>query len=558
MAEDPTALKRLRGLLAELADLGSAQMLMEWDQLVMMPAAGAGARAQQLGTLARLIHKRAASDEIGELLAQLDGTAPRWNEGHEGAAARGESTSPAVREPKGEPEADGGHVDLGATAAAQLVRNDPQGEPEAYGQGGDLGELERDMVRVARRDWERIRRVPEELAAERARASAEAQDVWQRARAQDDFAAFAPALRRNVELARAYGECVAEPGQSPYEGLLGDYDYGLREQELKTVFGELSRRLPPLIEQAAVHTPRRTLEVPVAAQRAAVQATLKRLGVEQESWRVDVSTHPFTSWMGPGDTRITTRYSDGDVESLLSSLHEYGHALYERQIDPALDRTNLAGGTSMSVHESQSKLWENHVARHPAFAEVLADELRAGGCEIGAETLHAGLVGVAPSPIRVSADPLSYPLHIVLRFELELALIDGNLAVEDLPDAWREGMLRLLGVEIGSDAEGCLQDVHWSAGSFGYFPSYALGCLIAAQLWEAMERELGPLDEQLRKAEVGSIQAWLGEHVHRYGRRIDTMPLVQQATGAPLQTAPFLRYVAPLAGEKEGYGRSPS
>jgi len=245
--------------------------------------------------------------------------------------------------------------------------------------------------------------------------------------------------------------------------------------------------------------------------------------------------------------RLTTRYIDGEVESLLSSLHEYGHALYERQIDPALARTNLGCGTSMSIHESQSKLWENHVARNRAFAEVLAGELATAGFSVAPADLHASLVGVAPSPIRVSADPLTYPLHIVARFELELALIEGELAVADLPGAWREQMRRLLGIEVPSDALGCLQDVHWGAGAFGYFPSYALGCLIAAQLWETLEADLGSRADDLRRCEAAPIQRWLAEHVHRHGRRLDTMALVQAATGRALEIEPFLRYVQPLA-----------
>ncbi len=311
------ALEQLRERLAELTDLASVGMLLEWDQMVMMPGDGSGARAHQLGALARLTHERATGEEIGGWLDEL-GTA-------------------------------------------------------------ELGELDHDIVRLARRDWERARRVPDELAVELARASADGQEIWQRARANDDFEAFAPALERNVELARAYGGCLVEGEQSAYEALLGDYDFGLQSAELQQIFGALAQALEPLIAEASVHSPARTLEVPVAAQQAAVAGTLRRLGVDQASWRVDVSTHPFTAWMGSGDTRLTTRYSDGDVESLLSSLHEYGHALYERQIDPALDRTNLGGGTSMSIHESQSKLWENHVARSPAFAEVLAAELAAGG-----------------------------------------------------------------------------------------------------------------------------------------------------------------------------------
>ena len=480
------ALEALHGRVAELADLAGLEMLAGWDQLVTMPGDGAPARAQQLGALARLTHERATAEEIGDWLAALD--------------------------------------------------------------GGELDELDRDIVRLARRDWERARRVPTELAVELARASADGQESWRLARAADDFAAFAPALTRNVELAQAQGECLAEEGEGRYEALLNDYDFGLRTEELRRLFAALASALPPLVAEARVHSPPRSLEVPVSAQQRAVAGTLRRLGVDADSWRVDVSAHPFTAWISRRDTRLTTRYSERDVESLLSSLHEYGHALYERQTDPALERTNLGRGTSMSIHESQSKLWENHVARSPAFAEVLAAELGAGGFGVAAADLHATLVGVEPSLIRVSADPLTYPLHIILRFELELALVEGDLAVADLPAAWRQGMRRLLGVEVPSDALGCLQDVHWGAGSFGYFPSYALGCLIAAQLWEAMEREIGPRADDLRRGEVTPIQRWLGEHVHRYGRRLDTVALVERATGSTLAVEPFLRYVAPLAG----------
>jgi carboxypeptidase Taq len=481
-----SALEKLRDRMAELCDLSAMEMLAVWDQLVMMPAEGAPARAQQLGTLARLTHERATGEEVGAWLDEL-ATAP-------------------------------------------------------------LDELDGDIVRIARRDWGRARRVPTELAVELAQAGAQGQESWRAAREADDFSAFAPALQRNVELARAYGECVGEAGEGAYDALLGDYDYGLGSEDLRRLFSALAAELPTLVGAAQIHSPKRTLEVPTSAQEVAVASTLRRIGVDSESWRVDVSAHPFTAWVGPRDSRVTTRYGDGEVESLLSSLHEYGHALYERQVDPALDRTNLGRGTSMSIHESQSKLWENHVARNAAFAEVLAAELGAGGFAVTAPDLHATLVGVEPSLIRVSADPLTYPLHIILRFELELALIEGTLAVADLPTAWRDGMKRLLGVEVPSDALGCLQDVHWGAGSFGYFPSYALGCLIAAQLWEAIEAELGSREDDLRRGEVVPIQLWLAEHVHRYGRRLDTLPLVQRASGQTLGVEAFLRYVAPLAG----------
>ncbi|MEA2141095.1 MAG: carboxypeptidase Taq [Solirubrobacteraceae bacterium] len=472
--------------MAELADLSAMEMLAVWDQLVMMPGEGAPARAQQLGTLARLSHERATSQEVGEWLGELEGQR--------------------------------------------------------------LDELDADIARLARRDWERARRVPTELAVELAQASAQGQESWRAAREADDFAAFAPALARNVELARAYGECLAERDERPYDALLAEHDFGLATADLRRLFAALADALAPLVAEAEVHSPKRSLAVPAAAQEAAVAGTLRRVGVDDASWRVDVSAHPFTAWVGPRDSRLTTRYGDGEVESLLSSLHEYGHALYERQIDPALDRTNLGRGTSMSVHESQSKLWENHVARSAAFAEVLAAELGRGGFAVTPADLHATLVGVQPSLIRVSADPLTYPLHIILRFELELAMVEGELAVADLPGAWRDEMRRLLGIEVPSDALGCLQDVHWGAGSFGYFPSYALGCLIAAQLWEAMEAQIGSREQDLRRGDVAAIQRWLAENVHRHGRRLDTLPLVERATGGPLAVDPFLRYVAPLEG----------
>jgi len=371
-------LERLRARLAELSDLGALDMLAGWDQMVMMPSEGGRARSTQLGTLSRLAHELARAPEIGAWLEELH--------------------------------------------------------------GAELEERERDMVRLAQRDWERARGVPAELAAERGAASSAGQEAWRYAREADDFAAFAPALERNVELARAYGECLREDDAGVYDALLSDYDFGLRAVDLRRLFGALGEALPALVAEARVSHPRVEVSVPASAQRGAVATTLHRLGVDERSWRVDVSPHPFTAWIGRGDTRVTTRYSDGHVESLLSSLHEFGHALYERQIDPALDRTNLGHGTSMSVHESQSKLWENHVGRSRAFCDVLAAELDAAGARLAAGELYAALTGVEPTLIRVSADPLTYPLHIILRFELELALVEGELAVADLPAAWNEAM----------------------------------------------------------------------------------------------------------------------
>ena len=475
-----SALESLRERLAELVDLSSLGRVAAWDQRTMMPPGGAPARAQALGALERLMHARSTGDDIGAWL----------------------------------------------------------GEVETNGQ---LSDVDRDVVRVARRDWEQRRRVPAELAAARVQASAEGQAVWQVARAASDFAMFAPALERNVELARDYAACFDHDGH-PYDALLADFDYGLTAARVQEVFGPLAQALPPLVAEAAARPAAPDIAVPVATQQATVLAVLRRLGVSDEQWRVDVSPHPFSLSMSPTDLRVTTRYEGTGVESLLAAVHEYGHALYEHQIAPELARTNLGMGTSMSVHESQSKLWENHVARHPAFAAVMAAELAAGGVTVEPDALHALVVRVRPSLIRVEADQLTYPLHIVMRFELERALIEGTLAVADLPTAWNDGVRRLLGIEVPDDTRGVLQDIHWAAGYFGYFPSYALGCLIAAQLWERMESELGPQDDALGRGEIEPIRAWLGEHVHRHGRRLDTEPLVVEATGRGLDVEPFLRY----------------
>jgi carboxypeptidase Taq len=478
-------IEALRERLAELADLTALARLAGWDQEVTMPRGGTVARAHQLATLERRTHELATADEIGAWLEELESD------------------------------------------------------------GKDLSEIDRDVVRLARRDWERQRRVPADLVGRLAQAASEGQLAWRRAREASDFAAFAPALARNVELAREYAACFPEVAE-PYDALLDDYDFGLRSERLRPLFVQLADGLAPLIAQAGRAPRVHSLAIPAGPQQAAVQGTLRRLGVEDENWRVDVSTHPFSQSLSQRDVRITTRYEKSGVESLVAALHEFGHALYERQIAPELERTNLGHGTSMSIHESQSKLWENHVARHPAFTPVIAAELALAGYEVGEAELQAALNELRPSLIRVSADQLTYPLHIVLRFELESALIGRELDVADLPAAWNDGMRRLLGLEVPDDSDGVLQDIHWSAGLFGYFPSYALGTVIAAQLWQQLEADLGAQDEALANCEVDAIRGWLGENVHAYGRRLDTEPLVERATGRPLEVAPFLDHALAL------------
>jgi carboxypeptidase Taq len=471
------ALEALRERLGELSDLVELERLASWDQRTMMPPGGGEARARQLATLERLSHDRGSDDELGAWLDELEAS--------------------------------------------------PNG----------LGEVDRDLVRIARRDWDHKRRVPAELAAELAQAASAGQEVWQVARERDDFAAYSPVLERNVELARTYAACFE--ADHPYDALLADYDFGLTTSRLRAVFARLADALPPVVADAASRPAPPAPSFSVAAQQAAVEEVLSRVGVDDSSWRVDVAVHPFSTCIGPLDSRLTTRYEDGFPMALLAALHEFGHALYERQIAPELVRTSLGAGTSMSIHESQSKLWENHVGRNAAFAPVLAAALGAPD----PAALHAAFTHVQPGLIRVSADPTTYPLHIVLRFELELALIEGTLAVADLPAAWNDGMRRLLGVAVPGLSSGVMQDVHWAAGAFGYFPSYALGCLIAAQLWEQLEADAGPQDAALGSGDATAIRDWLRERVHRHGRRLDTEPLLERVTGRGLDPEPFLRHV---------------
>lgn len=481
----PDALDLLRTRLAELNDLRLVGALLGWDQRTMMPAGGGPARAKQQATIQKLAHELGTDDEIAGWLSELEGS-------------------------------------------------------------DSLSEVDRDVVAITRRGYERSRVVPSELAAELALAGAAGEDAWQVARAESDFATFAPVLERNVELARQYAACF-DGHASAYDALLQDYDHGLTTARIQEVFAQLREALPPVVAERAAQGAPAPLNIPVEAQQAAVTGVLSRFGVDADSWRIDISSHPFSTNIGLRDSRITTRYEDGELEPLLAAMHEFGHALYDRQVAPELEGTTLDDGTSMSIHESQSKLWENHVGRNPAFAGVLAQELTSAGHEISATDVHATLNAVRPSLIRVSADEVTYPLHIVLRFELERALIDGDLSVRDLPAAWNDGMRSLLGIEVPSDAEGVLQDVHWAGLAFGYFPSYALGCLIAAQLWEALEAELGSRDAALESGDVAEIRDWLGRNVHVWGRRRDTIPIVESATGRGLDAAPFLRHVGALS-----------
>jgi carboxypeptidase Taq len=470
--------------LAEIADLERMAMLLAWDQEVCMPPAGAQARGELRATVGRLAHERFTDDRIGELLQDA---APRE-------------------------------------------------------------EVEADVIRVARRDFDKARRVPGELVAEMARAGVAARRIWLQARETNDFAPFAPYLEHNVELRRRYSACFPE-AEHPYDPLVDDYEPGMRTAELREAFERLRDGLVPLVAAAPEVDDAllRTGPFPEAGQRALLTTVLRAIGVDDEQWRLDEAAHPFEATIGTSDVRLTTRYDEADLDSLYSSLHEFGHGLYEHQIDPALARTPLGAGASSAWHESQSRLWENMVGRSAGFWRWCFPHAQAAlpECFGGAtwQEVQRAANAVRPSLIRVSADEVTYGLHIVLRFELELALIEGDLAVADLPAAWNERTHAYLGLDVPDDAHGVLQDVHWAEGVFGYFPTYALGNVIAGQVWARVGADLPDLDEHFAAGEFAPLREWLAEHVHRFGRRYLPTDLLERVVGEGLDPASYLAYL---------------
>ena len=476
----------LRERLAEVVDLEQAVAVLSWDQEVCMPPAGAEGRGEVRATVGRIAHERFTDERMGELLAAAQ---PR-------------------------------------------------------------DELEADMVRVARRDYDKARRVPGELVAEIARTSSTSRMAWLQARRNSGFASFAPHLEGQVELRRRYSACFPE-AEHPYDPLLDDYEPGLQTDELTEALTRLRDGLVPLV--AAAPTIDDSLlrdgpgAFPEAGQRALVRTVLRAVGVDDDAWRLDDAAHPFQATLAVGDVRLTTRYDEHDLDALYSALHEFGHGLYERQIDPALARTTLSGGVSGAWHESQSRLWENMVGRSAGFWRWCLPHAQEAlpGYFSGRtwQDVQQSVNVVRRSLIRVSADEVTYGLHIVLRFELEVALIEGALAVADLPAAWNERMRSYLGVEVPDDRQGVLQDVHWSEGLFGYFPTYAIGNVIAGQLWARINAEMPDLDERLAAGDFAPLRDWLGENVHRHGRRLMPDELLARIVGGPLDPAPYLAYL---------------
>jgi carboxypeptidase Taq len=496
---------QLKTMLAEITDLAGAAALLEWDQQTYMPTGGAEARGNQLGTLKRLIHDRISSAEMGRLLDDLK------------------------------------------PYAASL---DPDSD-------------EARLVKVTRRDYETEARVSAEWVVAFAQVTTVAQQAWIAARAKSDFSLFRPHLEKIVELCHRYVGFFP-PADHPYDILLDRFEPGMKTAEVKAIFNALRPQQVELIKAIA--------SKPQVEDSFLHQAfdekkqwdfgveVISKFGYDWNCGRQDKAAHPFTNGNDRTDVRITTRLAPNFLNTMLfGTMHECGHALYDLGSAPALDRTSLymsasgSSGASLGVHESQSRMWENLVGRslpfwehfYPRLQEVFPVQLG----NVPLEKFYKGINKVQPSLIRVEADEATYNLHIMLRLELEIAIVEGKVAVKDLPEAWNSKMKDYLGVTPPNDAKGVLQDIHWSSGYIGYFSTYALGNLISAQLWEVIRRDIPDVTEQIRLGKFAALLGWLREKVHSHGRKFEPKELVQKITGSKIDPAPYVRYL------KEKFGK---
>jgi carboxypeptidase Taq len=392
--------------------------------------------------------------------------------------------------------------------------------------------------------------VPGSLRAAMARAAAEARPVWVKAKAESDFPSFLPSLERIVELKLEYVDCVADGTAERYDVLLDDYEPQTTTAEVRTLFAELK---PPLVEliaelrQGDVDDSFLHGDFPPERQRLLAHEVVELFGHRPDSWRIDPTEHPFASGPGRDDVRITTNYHPDSLESLFSTMHEYGHGLYSHQQPQHLERLPTGGPCSLGIHESQSRLWENLVGRslpfwrlfYPRLQETYPEQLAA----VDLERFHAGIHAVKPGLIRIQADEVCYGMHVMLRFELEQDIVEGRVALRDLPQRWNEKMWEYLGVEVPDDGHGVLQDVHWSGGSIGYFSTYLIGTVASVQIWEAVSRDLPELEEQVGRGEFAPLRHWLGEHVHALGRKFSPQETLRRATGSSLSAQPYLDYL---------------
>ncbi|MBZ0271404.1 carboxypeptidase M32 [bacterium] len=501
MAEDLRATyKALLDDSRQISDLGRIMGLLGWDQETYMPAKGVEAKSRQLALLAGIVHRRNTAEKRGAWIARLTE-----------------------------------HED-------------------------ELSPDEKAVLRETRRAFERMTKLPAELVEEESRTCSLAHQDWIRARHESDFSVFADWLEKIVSIKKRIAGHWGYPNE-PYDAMLDDYEPGATAESTGEVLAGLRAKLVPWVRKFADsgRAPRidfLSQRFPVASQTRLAKFAMTAIGFDPEAGRLDISAHPFCSGTG-GDVRLTTRYyEDQPFASLYGVIHEAGHGLYEQNLAREHEGTPLGESSSMSIHESQSRLWENVVGRSRAFLAFMEPTLRAEYKEqlagVSLDDLYFAVNRVEPSLIRVEADEVTYGLHIILRFEIERDLLSGKLAVKDLPAAWNAKMQEFLGVTPQNDALGCLQDVHWSLGMFGYFPSYLLGSLNAAQLYAKARTDVPGIDEGFAEGRFAPLLAWLRENVHTHGRRYLPADLIEHVTGRPPSPDDFMAYVAEKYGALYG------
>lgn len=487
-------LRELKTRLTEINDLESAGALLFWDQSTYMPAGASEARARQLSTLGQLAHAKFTDPAIGRLLDELD----------------------------------------------------------SYGESLPYDSDDASLIRVARRDYDHASKIPAELVAEVTNHQATMYPVWAAARPANDFESVRPYLEKNVELSLRVAECF--PGHDHIADALIDLsDYGMKVSSVRTIFAELREQLVPLVKAIAAQPPVDQSflyrHYPEQKQLAFGEEVIKRIGYDFSRGRQDKTPHPFMIRFSHGDVRITTRCREDDVtDAFFTTLHEAGHGLYEQGVSADLDGTLLANGASSGVHESQSRLWENIVGRSRPFWEFYYPQLQAVFPEqlgdVPLEAFHRAINTVKPSLIRTDADEVTYNLHVIMRFDFELDILEGKLAVRDLPEAWHARYQADLGTRAPDDRDGVLQDVHWFSGYVGgAFQGYTIGNVLSAQFYDSALKAHPQIPSEIGTGQFDTLHNWLKDNLYQHGRKFTAPEVIERATGGPLSTEPYLRYL---------------
>ena len=495
-------IKKLKAFFAEAVDLESASATLEWDQETYMPPGGAEARGNIRATIDRLSHEAYTSDEVGKLLDELEPVAKEMN----------------------------------------TDSNDAR------------------FIKISRRKYDQKTKLPPEMVAEKTKIKTAANMAWREAREMSDWSIFEPHVEKIVDHVQRHAEYF-KPYDHVYDSLLDEYEPGMKTAEVKAIFNEIRPKQVELIEaiskQPQVDDSVLFLNYPEAEQIKMGTEIATKYGFDLNRGRMDKVHHPFMINLGYGDQRITYRVDENFFNTyIFSIMHEGGHAMYEQGIAKELAHSPLYEGTSLAIHESQSRLWENLVGRSKAFWEWYYPKLQArfpsqvGNVDL--DTFYKAINKVEPSLIRVEADEATYNLHIMLRLEIEIGLLEGDIKVKDLPEVWNTRMQEYLGVTPKNDAEGVLQDVHWSFGLFGYFATYALGNLVSLQLWEKINEDIPDLDDQFRKGEFSNLLTWLQEKVYRHGSKFEPQELVERITGSKINGDLYIKYLNKKYGEIYG------